>query len=212
VRLDHFIAFRNYWEIPAGEETAIKGRWVPAPGDELFEAVRHAVPGLEIIAEDLGTLTPPVAALRDKFHFPGMKIAQFSFSGAEKEHPRHWPENCVGYTGTHDNDTSRGWYEEAGTENAGRTPAQAAKEREAFARAAESLDDGAAWAMTRSPARLTIAPMQDLLDLPAESRMNRPGTLEGNWRWRMEPDALTAKIAGRLGVLTGAAGRAPEAP
>ena len=215
VRLDHFIAFRNYWEIPAGEKTAIHGRWVDAPGDALFETVRREVPALEIIAEDLGKLTPPVMALRDKFSFPGMKIAQFAFSGGADEHPAFWPENCVAYTGTHDNDTTRGWYEEGGSSNAGRTAEQAAREREAFLKAA---GDGAAdepwWAMTRltwrSPARLAIAPMQDLLGLPGAARMNRPGTMEGNWSWRMDADALTPALTGRLGVMTGAAGRAPE--
>jgi 4-alpha-glucanotransferase len=215
VRLDHFIAFRNYWEIPAGEPTAVKGRWVEAPGDALFETVRRRVPSLEIIAEDLGTLTPPVIALRDKFAFPGMKLAQFSFGGGEDEWPKNWPENCVGYTGTHDNDTSRGWFEDDGTENAGRPPAQAAREREAFLRAAGAgAADAPAWAMARlawrSPARLAIAPMQDLLGLPGAARMNRPGTMDGNWRWRMEPGAPSAAVAGRLGAMTGASGRAPE--
>jgi 4-alpha-glucanotransferase len=214
VRLDHFIAFRNYWEIGAAEKTAVNGRWVEAPGEALFETIRREVPSLQIIAEDLGTLTPPVVALRDKFSFPGMKIGQFSF-GAENEWPRHWPENCVGYTGTHDNDTSRGWFEEQGGENAGRTAAQAAHERAAFLRAAGAdAADSPSWAMAkqvwRSPARLAIAPMQDLLSMGAHARMNRPGSMDGNWRWRMEAGALTAAVAGRLGAMTGAAGRAPE--
>jgi 4-alpha-glucanotransferase len=215
VRLDHFIAFRNYWEIPAGEKTAVRGRWVQAPGDELFETLRREVPSLEIVAEDLGTLTPPVAALRDKFAFPGMKLAQFSFGGAEDEWPDKWPENCVGYTGTHDNDTTRGWFEDDGTANAGRKPEQAAREREAFIRAAgpQAAEDPS-WAMTRltwrSPARLAIAPMQDLLGLGGDARMNRPGSMEGNWKWRMEAGALNWSLAGRLGALTGASGRAPE--
>ena len=215
VRLDHFIGFRNYWEIPAGEKTAVKGRWVTAPADELFETVRREVPGLEIIAEDLGTLTPPVIALRDKFGFPGMKLAQFSFGGSEKDWPQNWPEDCVGYTGTHDNDTTRGWFEDDGASNAGRPAPQVEKERVAFLRAAGGTPEAPSWAMTRlvwhSRARLAIAPMQDLLNLGAEARMNRPGSMEGNWRWRMEPNALTWSVAGRLGAMTGAAGRAPEA-
>jgi 4-alpha-glucanotransferase len=214
VRLDHFIAFRNYWEVPAGEKTAVNGRWVQAPGDELFETFRREVPGLEIIAEDLGTLTPPVVALRDKFGFPGMKIAQFSFGGGESEWPRNWPENCVGYTGTHDNDTARAWFEDGGARNAGRPPEQVERERAAFLRAAGGSADVPSWEMTRlvwrSPARLAVAPMQDLLDLGAETRMNRPGTMDGNWRWRMEAGALSARLSGRLGTMTGAAGRAPE--
>ncbi len=213
VRLDHFIGFRNYWEIPAVEKTAMTGRWVSAPGDDLFETVRREVPGLEIIAEDLGAITEPVVALRDRFGFPGMKIGQFSFVGKAEERPEHWQENYVGYTGTHDNDTSRGWFESDGTIE-GRDPAQVAAEHAAFAHAAGDLSDGPAWAMARlvwrSRCRLAIAPMQDLLSLPAEARMNRPGTLRGNWRWRMEPGSLTASVAGRLGTMTGASGRAPE--
>ncbi len=214
VRLDHFIAFRNYWEVPAGAKTAVDGRWVPAPGDELFEAARREVPGLEIIAEDLGTLTPPVIALRDKFGFPGMKIAQFSFGDGEAEWPKNWPENCVGYTGTHDNDSARAWFEDDGVRNAGRPLPQVERERAAFLRAAGGAAEIPSWEMTRlvwrSPARLAIAPMQDLLDLGADSRMNRPGTMDGNWRWRLQPGALTARLSGRLGTMTGASGRAPE--
>lgn len=214
IRLDHFIGFRNFWEIPAGEATAINGRWVEAPGDALFETARREIAGLEIVAEDLGSVTPAVAALRDKFGFPGMKLAQFSFGGEPKDWPEHWPENCVGYTGTHDNDTSRGWWEDDGTANALRPPEAAAREREAFLRARGAGDETASWAMLRltwaSPARVAIAPLQDLLDLPGAARMNRPGTVgPENWSWRLEPGALTPSLAGRLGALTGACGRAP---
>ncbi len=213
VRLDHFIGFRNYWEIPSGQKTAAGGRWVDAPGDELFEAVRREVPELEIIAEDLGTLTPAVAALREKFSFPGMKIAQFSFGGGERDWPKNWPEDCVGYTGTHDNDTARGWFEEDGASNPGRGASQAETERAVFLRAAGGAagpSEAMAHLVWRSPARLAIAPMQDLLGLGAQARMNRPGSTQGNWRWRMEEGALTWSVAGRLGAMTGAAGRAPE--
>ncbi len=213
VRLDHFIAFRNYWEVPAREKTAVNGRWVEAPGEALFETVRREVPGLEIIAEDLGILTPPVVALRDKFGFPGMKIGQFSFGDHEHERPERWPENCVGYTGTHDNDTSRAWFEDAGLAG-GRSPEQIARERAAFLKSAGELPDGPSWGMARtvwrSPARLAIAPMQDLLGLGGEARMNRPGSTDGNWRWRMEPGAIGWSVAGKLGAMTGAAGRANE--
>jgi 4-alpha-glucanotransferase len=192
----------------------VGGRWVQAPGDALFEAVRREVPALEIIAEDLGVLTPPVVDLRDKFGFPGMKIGQFSF-GDEKDAPERWPENCAGYTGTHDNETSRAWFEDDGASAAGRKPEQIARERAAFLRAAgDAVSDGPAWAMARlvwrSPARLAVAPLQDALGLGAEARMNRPGQLEGNWRWRLAEGALTTSVAGRLGAMTGAAGRAPE--
>ncbi len=212
LRLDHFIGFRNYWEVPAGAKTAAGGRWVDAPGDALFETVRREVPGLQLLAEDLGALTPPVEALRDKFGLPGMKIAQFSF-GEEKDVPSRWPENCAGYTGTHDNDTARAWFDDDGS--SGRRPEQIERERALFLReAGASAAEGPAWAMVRlvwrSPARLAMAPMQDLLGLGAQTRMNRPGTTGGNWRWRLEPDALSARLAGRLGTLTGACGRAPE--
>jgi 4-alpha-glucanotransferase len=213
VRLDHFIGFRNYWEIPAGEPTAMRGRWVDAPGSALFKAVGSAVPGLEIIAEDLGVLTPAVAALRDEFSFPGMKIGQFSFGGDPKDLPSAWPENCVGYTGTHDNDAARAWFEDQGGAALGRSPEAARQERENFMRALGGAPDDPAEALARlvwaSKARLAIAPMQDLLGLGADSRMNRPGTTEGNWRWRMEPGALSLRLAGRLGVMTGDTGRAP---
>jgi len=214
LRLDHFIGFRNYWEIPAGETTAIRGRWVPAPGDELFETVLREVKGLEIVAEDLGVATAEVRALRDKFKLPGMRLAQFSFGSEEKDWPVSWPENCVGYTGTHDNDTTRGWWEDDGTLNAQRTAAQAEKERRAFRRALGREPELPSWDMTtlvwRSPAHTAIAPMQDLLNCGGEARMNRPGTTANNWRWRMAPDALTLKLAARLALLTGACGRAPE--
>ena len=214
LRLDHFIGFRNYWEIPAAEKTAVKGRWVQAPGDEFFETVRREVTGLEIVAEDLGAVTPEVIALRDKFSFPGMRLAQFSFGGSEKDWPGRWPEHSVAYTGTHDNDTTRGWWEDDGTLNAGRSAAQAEKERRAFRRALGREPELPSWDMTtlawRSPARTAIAPLQDLLNVGGEGRMNRPGTVEANWRWRMDAGALTTRLSGRLGLLTGACGRAPE--
>ncbi len=213
LRLDHFIGFRNYWEIAAGEP-ATRGRWVNAPGDELFEAVFRAVKGLEIVAEDLGVATPAVIALRDKFSLPGMRLAQFSFGAEEKDWPASWPENCVGYTGTHDNDTTRGWWEDDGTANAQRSAAQAEKERRAFRRALGREPDLASWDLLtltwRSPARTVIAPMQDLLNCGGDARMNRPGVTGNNWRWRMEPDALTLKLAARLALITGSCGRAPE--
>ncbi len=212
VRLDHFIGFRNYWEVPAGAENARGGRWVQAPGDALFAAVRRSLPGLGILAEDLGALTPPVAALRDAFGFPGMRLGQFSFGDVVADRPARWPENAVAYTGTHDNDTTRGWYEDDGTANALRPPESVARERAAFHEAVGGVPADPAWAMVeqvwRSPARLALAPAQDLLSLPASARMNRPGTREGNWRWRLADGALTPELAGRLRALTESCGRA----
>lgn len=214
VRLDHFIGFRRYWEVPAGARNARGGRWVDAPGEALFEAVRRALPGLGILAEDLGTVTPEVAALRDRFAFPGMRLGQFSFGGGREDRPDRWPEACVGYTGTHDNDTTRGWYEDDGTANNLRPADSVARERGAFHEAVGGVPADPAWALVglvwRSPARLVLAPMQDLLSLPASARMNRPGTSEGNWAWRLDAGALTPRLAGRLALLTGAAGRARE--
>ncbi|MBI4061229.1 MAG: 4-alpha-glucanotransferase [Elusimicrobia bacterium] len=206
LRLDHFIGLRNYWEIPAGAASAAGGRWVRAPGDEFLEAAVREVPGLALVAEDLGMLTPEVAALRDKFRLPGMRVAQFSFDGAEQDRPSSWPENCVGYTGTHDNDTARGWWEDDAASNARRAM------RHALGRESELPSWDLAGLVWRSPARTALAPMQDLLNLGAEARMNRPGSAAGNWRWRMEPGALTARLGGRLALLTGACGRAPVAP
>lgn len=214
VRLDHFIGFRHYWEVPAGAATARNGRWVHAPGEQLFAAVRSAHPELGLLAEDLGSITPEVAALRDANGFPGMRLGQFSFSGGREERPDRWPEHCVAYTGTHDNDTSRGWYEDDGGANNLRPPEAVERERRAFHEACGGVPREPAWAMTRlvwrSPARLALAPLQDLLGLPAEARMNRPGTSEGNWKWRLDAGSLTTRLAGRLGLLTGACGRAPE--
>ena len=214
LRLDHFIGFRNYWEIPAGEKTATNGRWVDAPGDALFSAVLREIKGLEIVAEDLGVATPAVIALRDKFQLPGMRLAQFAFSGEEKDWPASWPENSVGYTGTHDNDTTRGWWEDDGTANAQRSAAQAEKERRAFRRALGREPALPSWDLLtltwRSPARTVLAPMQDLLNLGGDCRMNRPGTTQNNWKWRMDDGALTVKLAARLALLTGQTGRAPE--
>ncbi len=214
LRLDHFIGFRRYWEIPAGATTAISGRWVEAPGVDFFQSVLGDLKGLELVAEDLGAVTAEVSALRERFSLPGMRLAQFSFDGTQKDWPANWPENCVGYTGTHDNDTARGWWEDAGTGNAQRSPPQAEKERGAFCRALGREIKIPSWDMMtliwRSPARTVIAPMQDLLNCGTEGRMNRPGTVARNWRWRMDADALTTRLAGRLALLTGVCGRAPQ--
>jgi 4-alpha-glucanotransferase len=196
VRLDHFIGFRNYWEIQTGETSAVNGRWVDAPGSALFKAAQREVPGLGIIAEDLGAITPAVCALRDEFSFPGMKVAQFSFDGGPQDLPENWPEHCVAYTGTHDNAVANAWYDTHG---------------EKFAAVLGHAPKDPAWALANlvwnTRARLAMAPMQDLLSLGASARMNTPGTSEGNWGWRMEPGSLTTRLAGRLGLMTGGAHR-----
>jgi len=200
VRLDHFRGFAGYWEIPAGSPTAENGRWVPGPGEDFLKVLKAALvnastglsTGLPIIAEDLGEITPDVIELRDQFNLPGMKILQFAFSGPDNPFlPHNFPTNCVTYTGTHDNDTARGWYESAPEH-----------ERD-FARR-YLMTDGenftqdlirAAWG---SVAVYAIAPMQDLLGLGTEARMNYPSTLGGNWVWRVDEEALSDELRGRL--------------
>lgn len=203
VRLDHFRGFAGYWEIPAGSSTAETGRWVPGPGEDFLKTVKASLgdastglsTDLPIIAEDLGEITPDVIELRDQFDLPGMKILQFAFSGPDNAFlPHNYPANCVTYTGTHDNDTSHGWYESASEHECD------------FARRYLATDGGnfswnlvrAAWAST---AVYAIAPMQDLLELGTEARMNFPSTLGGNWGWRMDIKALTDELRGRLGEL-----------
>ncbi len=188
IRLDHFRGFAGYWEVPAGEPTAVRGRWVPGPGADFFEAVRQALGDLPLIAEDLGEITPDVIELRDRFALPGMKILQFAFTGPDNPFlPHHYTPHCVVYTGTHDNDTARGWYESA---------PEAEKD---FARRYLGVDGtDFAWdlirAAWRSVAVFALAPMQDLLNLATEARMNYPSRLGGNWEWRMTEAALTPQL------------------
>ncbi len=193
VRLDHFRGFAGYWEVPAEEETAEKGQWVPGPGAVFFEVVEEALGHLPIIAEDLGEITPDVIELRDRFKLPGMKVLVFAFdSGAENEFlPHNFTPNCVVYTGTHDNDTARGWYER--TEEEIRHYARRYLAREGRDIAWDLIR--AAWS---SVAVFALAPMQDILSLGNEARMNYPSTPSGNWGWRMSPQALTDTLRTRL--------------
>ena len=197
IRLDHFRGFAGYYEIPAGDTTARNGHWVPALGAELFAVMKQALGELPIIAEDLGLITEDVVAMRDGNGFPGMKILQFAFSGPDNDFlPHHFRENCVVYTGVHDNDTTRGWYETA-----------AEQEREfanryfGSAKSPMSAKDfvsrliRAAWS---SVAVFAIVPMQDFLNLGGEARMNYPSRLGGNWHWRMDSSALTDELRDRI--------------
>ena len=198
VRLDHFIGFTRYWEIPAHEPTAQNGRWRPGPGARLFEKLGPA----PLIAEDLGAVTPEVTALRDQFGFPGIKLLQFAFGSdlqAATFLPHNYARNSVAYTGTHDNDTTAGWFGKLGK-----------AEREATLSYLGSAGREIHWEMLRavwaSPANLAIAPMQDLLGLGPEARMNIPGTAQGNWEWRLA--ALPGgEVQERLRELTGTYGR-----
>ncbi|MBN1304141.1 MAG: 4-alpha-glucanotransferase [Anaerolineales bacterium] len=184
VRLDHFRGFVGYWEVPAGNPTAEQGRWVSAPGVDLFKKIQSELGELPIIAEDLGVITPDVTALRDAFNLPGMKILQFAFSGPDNDFlPHYYPVNSVVYTGTHDNDTSLGWYYSA------------PEHEKDFARRYLTTDGtDFAWDLIRaiwaSVAVFAIAPMQDFLSLGTEARMNYPSTVGGNWQWRMDDSVL----------------------
>ena len=200
-RIDHFRGFESYWEIPAGEATAIGGQWRTGPGAALFRAAERALGELPLIAEDLGLITPEVEALRKDLGLPGMRVLQFAFGdeGAKNPHlPANHPVNCVAYTGTHDNDTSVGWYEdEADAETR-------ASLRDLFPPGSEG--DAIHWHMIGlvwgSPARAAIAPVQDILGLGSEARMNTPGEADGNWAWRLDSRALTPEVQQRLRTLT----------
>jgi len=206
IRVDHFRGFEAYWEVPAEEVTAVKGRWVVAPGKELFEAVKAALGDLPIIAEDLGVITPEVEALRDGTGYPGMAVLQFAFAGGEdwSENsflPENLRENQVVYTGTHDNDTTRGWFSElTGTE---------LEHLKKYIPDAE--EDKIAWQLLemawRSKADLAIAPLQDVMNLGTEARMNLPGRLGNNWEWRFKSGMLSSFTARRLKALTREEGR-----
>lgn len=215
IRLDHFRGFEKYWEVPANETTATNGRWVPGPGAELFTALKKALGELPIIAEDLGVITPEVEALRDQFGFPGMKVLQFAFSDdpeAEKHRPHHYPPNCVVYTGTHDNNTTLGWFR--GEDIKGTTQSQAERRKETQLALKYLGSDGHEinWDFIRlalmSVANTVIIPLQDILGLGSEARMNHPGTTEGNWRWRFTASMLTDEIKTRLKELSLLYGRA----
>ncbi|MGP8185063.1 MAG: 4-alpha-glucanotransferase [Terracidiphilus sp.] len=206
VRLDHFRGFESYWEVPGDETTAIHGRWIHAPGEALLSALEKEFGELPIVAENLGVITPPVENLRHKFNLPGMSILQFAF-GADPQAPGFRPHNytrdLVAYTGSHDNDTAQGWWTSSGGADSTRTPEQVRKEH-AVASAYLNLTDESQihWAMIRavfgSVADTVIVPVQDILGLGSAARMNLPGTVSGNWKWRCRPGVLDARLAARL--------------
>jgi 4-alpha-glucanotransferase len=215
VRIDHFRGFAAYWEIPASEETAVRGRWVNAPGDALFESLKHELgASLPIIAEDLGIITPDVVALRDKHELPGMKVMQFAFGAdtlAEEYIPENYPQNCVAYTGTHDNDTVLGLFRSEADEHTTRTPEMVVAERRTILNYTKTDGSelnwdyiGRVWA---SQAQLALCPLQDVLGLGSESRMNIPGKSGEFWNWRFRWDQLTPRIEERLKQVTAATQR-----
>jgi 4-alpha-glucanotransferase len=205
IRLDHFRAFVAAWHVPANAQTARKGQWMPAPGPEFFHAVRKELGALPFIAEDLGLITPDVCALRDQFQIPGTRVLQFAFDGSpDNPHlPANYSTNTVVYTGTHDNNTTRGWFE-----------ALSETERRIVRRSMNrALCDSSeiagelvrmAWC---SVAALSIVPLQDLLNLGAEGRMNLPGSAEANWCWRLTEDMPNASVFQRLQDLTAVSNR-----
>jgi 4-alpha-glucanotransferase len=199
VRLDHFLGFHRAWEIPARERTGRRGRWAGGPGAALFTAVRKSLGRLPLIAEDLGLMTPEAASLRDRFGLPGMRVLHFSFGGNPEDRPHYFPRNSVVYTGTHDNDTTQGWLRKGGPD--------AERARRYAGTAARDFH----WGMIRvahlSPSDLAIVPVQDLLGLGSEARMNRPGVARGNWRWHLRGGELTPRLARRLRSITEASGR-----
>lgn len=197
LRIDHFRGFEAYWEIPADEETAINGRWVKAPGEALFKALKQRFGHLPVVAEDLGIITDEVIALRDRFALPGMRILQFAFGGDADNFylPHNYCPNTVVYTGTHDNDTTLGWWLGCGE-------GERHHVMEYLGHPAEAMPWPLIRAAYASIARLAILPMQDILALGGEHRMNTPGTTEGNWHWRFSWEQVPADRATHLRYLT----------
>lgn len=212
VRLDHFVGFHNAWAIPASSPTAITGRWVRGPGADFFATARRRLGGLPFVAEDLGVVTSQVAALRDAFELPGLKVLQFAFGNdpsAPGFVPHAYPRRALACTGTHDNDTVVGWFNDPGAGE--RSAAQVAKEQAACLTYLGTPGREIHWEMIRevmkSVAALAVTPMQDVLGLGSDARMNRPGTSSGNWSWRLPAGAPDATHAARLGELTAVYGR-----
>jgi 4-alpha-glucanotransferase len=210
VRIDHFRGFEAAWEVPGDATTAIQGEWVKGPGAALFDAVRSALRAdrLPFVAENLGVITPEVEALRERLGLPGMAILQFAFGTdpqAPDFKPHNYPRNRVVYTGTHDNDTAVGWWT-GETSHSTRSNTEIENEREFACRYLGVDGREMHWAFIRavlaSVADTAIVPVQDLLGLSSDARMNRPGTVGGNWRWRLRPGQLTPDIARRLAVMT----------
>jgi 4-alpha-glucanotransferase len=205
VRIDHFRGFEAYWEVPGGDRTAENGRWIKGPGAELFAVMRSEVGELPIIAENLGVITPEVERIRHEFGFPGMAILQFAFGNDPQGpsfRPHNYERNLVAYTGTHDNDTVVGWWNSGPGAGSIRSAEDIEKEH-AFARDYLGFTDQPInWVLIQgvlsSVADTAIIPMQDVLGLGGEARMNLPGSASGNWRWRMRPGSLDGNLAGRL--------------
>jgi 4-alpha-glucanotransferase len=205
-RIDHFRGLVAYWEVPAGADNAMHGKWVPAPGEKLLSVLKNRVACLPLIAEDLGIITPDVSDLMDRFDLPGMRVLLFAFTGdpsGSPHAPHNLKKNCILYTGTHDNATIRGWLESEAT---------VAEKRRLFTYIGQEISADQAPAVLIRLAMMSVAdtviiPMQDILGLGAGSRMNSPGTDAGNWRWRLEKDQISPLIPENLGDMTEVYGR-----
>lgn len=206
IRLDHFRGFAQFWEIPATDDTAMNGRWVDGPRDDFFNRLREELGDLPFFAEDLGYITPDVHALRENHNIPGMAVLQFGFgdAGAHQYLPHRLTPDRVVYTGTHDNDTTLGWWNNGATEH----------ERHSALAYLGCPEDGINWAMMRaaqsSSASLSVAPLQDVLGLGSEARLNVPSVKTGNFRWRFQPGTLTPALAAKLAALAEVADRLPQ--
>jgi 4-alpha-glucanotransferase len=216
LRIDHFRGFAASWEIPGGDQTAERGRWVNAPGRELFTAIKRALGDAPILAEDLGVITPDVEALRDDFNFPGMRILQFAFGGDSKniDLPHNYHRNIAVYTGTHDNDTTVGWFKSAAGAGSTRKAEEIERERKFCLDYLNSDGREIHWdfirAVLASVGNIAIIPLQDVLGLGNEARMNLPNSTSGNWSWRYTAGALTPSLRARLKELTALYGRSPK--
>jgi len=206
LRVDHFGGFAAYWEVPADAETAASGSWKEGPGDQVFLAAREALGELSIWAEDLGDIDQPVHDLRDGLGFPTMRVMQFGFDTFEDDFHRHttYPEHCIGYTGTHDNDTLLGWCESLSTSVEGRSGSEVLV---SFLNQGEPIYSQIIDLLYQSPAAVAIVPVQDALGLGGDARMNMPGVAEGNWDWRVIESQLTADVAHSLRQKVEASGR-----
>ena len=207
VRIDHFRGLVAYWEIPAGKKNAIKGKWVKVPSEDFFSMLLDQCQDASIVAEDLGIITPDVKELMDRFKLPGMKVLLFAFNddlATNPYVPHNHVENCVLYTGTHDNNTTAGWFENEAT------PEVKKKLNQYLGR--QVLPQNVHWELIRlammSVAKMVIIPMQDMLGLGGEARMNQPSVTEGNWKWRLLPDQITTQLEWEIREITGLYGRA----